>query len=386
MKKNKLISLGFITVTAVFASFFGGSFSYALFYASLAVPFTCYIYLLFVFIRLKIYQSIDSKVVVKGDKIGYKYTLSNETIIHFANVKTEFISDYSRVDSEGLMREISLAPNQKSENITELTCLYRGEYRVGVKSVVMRDYLGIFKIRRQYPSTMNIRVYPRVVKLTSLAALNFGGDVKSLPFTYRQGQEIDTQTRPFTFGDSIQSINWKISAKSGLNELHVRNRVESPKEKIVLYIDTSPIKGSKKIQNEDKILEITLAIADFYLNKKIETEIIYYSDELNRVSINSRENFAQFYDSCLNLTFMSDMSDISKNYFDRITADSSIMILITADIKFINTAHIYNYIIITGNHKSSELSAIRENLGKTVLIHIPEDSDINKILDMNYGF
>ncbi|MCL2698141.1 MAG: DUF58 domain-containing protein [Oscillospiraceae bacterium] len=383
MKRNRLILLGFIAAAAVFASFFGGAFSYALFYASLAVPLSCFIYLVFVYARLKTYQTIESKIVVKGDKIGYKYILSNESSVHFASVKIEFLDDYSRVETANNQDEISIAPALRIERETSLVCLYRGEYKVGISAVIITDYLGIFTFRRSNPSVMNIRVYPRVVKLRTLGALHFGDDVKSPPFSAKPGGEQDTDLRAFMLGDSIKAINWKVSARYG--ELFTRRRAEPPKEKIAIFIDTSPIKGADKIPGEDRILEAALALADFYLERGIETEIIKPAVTLNRFQINNREDFLRFYDTCLLMSFFNMEAE---EYLENVTLDNAaVLVLITADCeKFIpalfNLSAIMNTcVILTGNRENNELSVLRESLGKTALVHIPEDAGISDVLE-----
>ncbi|MCL1823089.1 MAG: DUF58 domain-containing protein [Oscillospiraceae bacterium] len=381
--KKRIAVFGFIIAAAVFASFFGGSFSYALFYASLAIPVTCLIYLFFVIAKLKIHQSIDSKIVVKGEKIGYNFKFTNESSVYFTSVKAEFISDYSKVDLNKYQHEISLAPGQKSENETELICLYRGEYKVGVKSVIVKDYLELFSIKFNAPSTVNMRVYPRVFKLNSLSALNFGEEIKSLPFTYRTGEEQDTDLRSFTFGDSIKTVNWKASAKH--QELLTRRRIEPEKEKITIFIDTAPIEEYKRIPLEDKALEIALSVADYYLSRKIETEIIYPTVVLNRIQVSKYEDFRHFYDACLTLPFRCGNAD---EYFRTLNLkDATVLILITTEPKaFLSglqnfAAFTHSCVILTGNRENDELSGIRRYLGKTALIHIPEDAELSDILN-----
>ena len=385
MKRNRLISLAFIIAAAVFASFFGGSFSYALFYAAIAVPLTCLIYIICVYLQLKIYQAIDSKIVVKGDKVGYRYILANESLFHFAVLRTEFLTDYSQVDTPHTDESLSLAPSCRAERETQLTCLYRGEYVVGVKSVMISDYLGLFRLRRRYPSVMNLRVYPRVVNLASLAALRFGDDVKSLPYT-QGGQEADNQPHNFMFGDNVRSVNWKVSARSGMQELYVRRRTEPPKERIAIYLDTTFIDSDERIKTEDKILETALAIAAFYADRSIETEIIYFSDKLNRINIHNREDFTGFYNSCLHLHFTGE-----EPVLENITGiNATVLIVISSQVRrFAEPLNRFSELmstclILTGNREHDELSVIRESLGKTKLIHIPEDAGVGTVLDKSH--
>lgn len=393
MKKKRLILLLCITATGVFASFYGGSFSYALFYACFAVPVSCILYVAFIYFRLKVHQSIETKITVKGDKIPYKFILVNEDFVFFKEIKTEFISDYSEIDLHGLQQAVSLKAGERLSQETELVCLYRGEYKVGLKSVSFSDFLGLFSMSRKYPSEINVRVYPRVIELNTLAALNLNEDAKISPFSYSSKREaVDSELREYIKGDSPRLVNWRASA--GRGELYVRKYSELPKENIELYLDLSPVneRHGMKIALEDKLLEAALSVSDYYLKNDINANLNYYGSESYSYKVNNAGDFKRFYDACLELKFNSSVN-IGEYIKNSIVSKKQItlLVILTSEVCAglnetllkIGSYGISAAVILVGNYEASELAKLRSGLLeiKAGLIHIPEEAEITEILD-----
>lgn len=396
MKVNKrlYILLLCLAVTGVFASFFGGSFSYALFYACFAVPVSCLLYVFFIFFRLKIHQKIETKVTVKGDKIPYKFILVNEDFMFFKEIKTEFLSDYSKIELHGLRQTVSLNAGERLSQETELVCLYRGEYKVGLRSVSFTDFLGLFTMSRRYPSEICVRVYPRVIKLNTLNALNFNEDAKIIPFSFSNRREtVDSELREYIKGDNPRLINWRASAGKG--KLYVRKYSELPKESIEMFLDISPMNGTRgmKIALEDKMLEAALAVSDFYLRNGIETNLNCFGESSSIYKVSAPEGFGAFYDSCLELNFNS-KANIGGYIAECITSkEPTRIVILTTEIGInlrqsllkISTYGIAAAVILVGNFEAEELADIRSGLLelKARLVHIPEHGDVTEKLDGN---
>ena len=99
MKINRLICVAAIIGSSVFASYYGGNISYALFYLTILIPIIAFLYTVYVYFRFKLYQSMESYLVVKGDWTLYSFIIANEDYITFRNVKVNFLSDKSTIES-----------------------------------------------------------------------------------------------------------------------------------------------------------------------------------------------------------------------------------------------------------------------------------------------
>ena len=150
MKTNRLIYILFIIGSGIFASYYGGNISYAFFYLAIFIPIMSFLYTLYVYFRFKIFQSMDSYMVVKGDWNNYSFEIANEDYIAYRNVKVNFLYDKSTIKKTEDSIEYSLLPNDKEKMDTQIRCNYRGEYSIGVDSIEVTDFLYIFPLPIPY--------------------------------------------------------------------------------------------------------------------------------------------------------------------------------------------------------------------------------------------
>lgn len=305
MLKRRIILGVFILATGVFASFFGGA-ARTLFYAALFIPLFSIIYTLYVFIRFRIYQSADNKVIIKGEKTPYYFTLADEDFISYTDVRIEFLDDFSTPQNMELSRSYHLSPKEKIINQTEILCRYRGEYNIGVKNVIITDLFGIIRVKYPAPSTISMTVLPKITKLEKLTLAPLDSDAKLLRFSHCTSSEPpDCETRKYVKGDSIKLINWKLSAKK--RELFVRQTSDIRNNEIIFIMDTTHVSGGEfeRVITEDKIIESGLAIADYLVRKNVPLTIVYEQEKLFSDYIGSPSELKAFYGKCAALTFRS---------------------------------------------------------------------------------
>lgn len=301
---NRLICFVSIISCGIFASYFGGNISYALFYLAMLIPIISFLYTLYVYMRFKIFQSMEGHLVVKGDWTVYSFVVANEDYVTFRNVKVKFLSDKSTIEAANQTTEYSLLPSESERLDTRIKCNYRGEYYVGVDSIEVTDFFYLFKIT--YPVTSKLRavVLPRVVPLERLRIAPPQIDIKNpIYYSNRAEEELDTEIRKYNPGDSRKRIHWKASARQ--HELYSRKYYHKPKAQIILFMDLVKIK-EKELQvvvAEDKIIESVLAIANFYMLRNISSQIIYDMAGKKQVTISSKSEFSLFYKACISIRF-----------------------------------------------------------------------------------
>lgn len=309
MKNSRLICVLFLIGTGVFASYFGGNISYALFYLAIFIPIISFLYTLYVYIRFKIYQSMDNRTVVKGDWNRYSLIIANEDLITFRNVKVNFLYDKSTIKQTGESMEYSLLPNDKRLMETKVRCNYRGAYFIGVDSIEVTDFLYLFSITYPLKSKLKVWVLPRVVHIEQLAIAPAVVDSKNpVRFSNAVEEELDTEVRRYNPGDNKKRIHWKASAKA--NELLSRQYHQKPKSEVILFMDLAKVREDelKAVIIEDKIIESTLAIANYYASRATHSHVIYDMDGIKQVSIHTKDDFNIFYRACVNIRFDSTTS------------------------------------------------------------------------------
>ena len=97
MKRNAIILIIVIICTGIFASNYGGTIPYALFYFSLLVPLMSFIYILIVLNFFRFHQEAAKKTFVKGETVDYFFSLSNDSFILYSGIKVNFIHKKSYI-------------------------------------------------------------------------------------------------------------------------------------------------------------------------------------------------------------------------------------------------------------------------------------------------
>lgn len=308
MKLNRLFTVLAILGCGLFVSNYGGNISYGLFYLSIFIPVTAFLYTLYVYFRFKIYQSMEKLVVVKGEWNQYSFIIANEDYLSFRNVKVNFFTDKSTIEDAGQMTEYCLLPDEKEKLETRIKCNYRGEYYVGGDSIVVTDFLYLFTITYPIASKLKVVVLPRIVELAQLGIAPLQIDVKNpLRSSNQAEEELDTELRKYYPGDTRKRIHWKASAKK--NELLSRKYYNKPKAEIVLFMDLLKVKEDELsiVIIEDKIIESILAIANHYIQRGIRSHIHYDKGGHTITAIASMEDFQSFYRACAKFQFEAEL-------------------------------------------------------------------------------
>lgn len=308
MKIRRIILLGLIIASAVFASFFGGA-ARTLFYILILIPVFSLIYTFYVYLRFRIYQTAENKIVVKGEKTPYFFALSDEDFLSYTDVKVTFMEDFSTPQNMSLCRSYHLVPQEKIKNHTEILCKYRGEYNIGVKDVIVTDYLGLLSVKYPAPSTISMSVLPKIYEIDKITLSPLDSDAKLLRFSRGNNSEPpDCENRKYIVGDSIKLVNWKISAKK--QELFVRQNSDVQDGKIIFIMDMTQVNSDDytRIIVEDKIIESALTTSSYLVRKNVPVTVVYEYEEINKYYIDSHENLKKFYSKCAGINFCSNHS------------------------------------------------------------------------------
>lgn len=331
-----------LTGALVLVSFRGGTIPWLLLYFLLMIPVLAVLYVLYVYCRFRIGQNV-ARTVNKGEKLPYHLELANEDFLLISGIGLNFYTDMTHVMERGKhgglkpyrqeKDRISLLPYQKSEVELELYCKYRGTYPVGVKSVSVTDFFGLFTIT--YPMLAHIRLTarPRILTLEQLQSSLARLDAKRSCASLCDLQELlDLELRKYVPGDPIRCIHWKNSAKTG--ELLVRKQMPQELYEMVVLMDCSPLQkeGEKRLQAEDNIIEATLALLYDACKKGIPASVIFWSDKPREIEINDLKSFDRFYNLSAELIFRAaqPLEKIWETYSEKLSGNP-VFWLVAAD-------------------------------------------------------
>lgn len=246
--------------------------------------------------------------MICGEPIPYFFVLQNDDYGVFTSVSVKLFSSFSYVEKLPEDKEYELLPGDKYKFETALICKYRGEYEVGVKEVVITDFLRLFRLRYRIPSTIRALVLPRIVRVEELKSLT---DLTSL--LQREALHVDVEpdvvVRDYVPGDLKKQIHWRATAKE--QKLKVRTRIGEEKQGILLLCDTKRYSFEQReyLPVENKLLEVFLALGIFLAEKNVSYDAYYKQNSLVKHHVRAIEDFDSFYKNVSEISF-----DVNENF------------------------------------------------------------------------
>lgn len=304
MRRNRLIYLAVWILSLFGISFFGGVVSYGLFWALTLLPVVMLTYLLFVLFGFKIYQQMNTVELMSRAPVSYYFTLQNETFLAFAKVRVtfyEFGVDYGNFDQN---REYEMMPHSGHKITTPIVLKYRGEYDIGVRNIIITDFLNLFKItyRNREPLKVNVLpaiVYPEGNSLENKVMLS--NNISSSVSDVR-----DILVRPYVEGDTLRNINWKATAKSG--KLMSAKMTSESQNHVSIMLDTRRPSNEPEdyLPREDSLLARLITTVIYYIQQHIMVDVYFTSQGEHHLTLGSMNDFDNFYNEVKTIVFDSD--------------------------------------------------------------------------------
>lgn len=283
-------------------SFFGGTISYGFFWAITFIPVISIVYLLFVYMQFRIYQEIESRIIVSKQPMPYFFVLQNETYFAFAGLSVSLFSDFSHVTDMPDGEEYELLPGDKYTYQSSMICKYRGEYEVGVKEITITDFLRLFRFRYKNPGTIKAVVYPRIIYKSELESIKdiFNPSINEVFFNQTVA---DVVTRDYIPGDPLKRIHWKASARE--QKLKTRNMLGERKQDLMIVYDTKRYsdRENEYLPLENQILELVLALGVFFAGKNIGYSVLCGQNGVNLSQVQGLSQFDEWYHQTANIAF-----------------------------------------------------------------------------------
>ena len=304
--KNKrvLIPIALFILAVVGISFFGGPLTYVFFWTVLLIPPVCFLYILLVIHSIKIYQRTEGRDMVCGTPSDFYITLQNEGWFSFSSVRIIFYSSFSSISEidDGAVYE--LPPKSSIQRKTKLLCRYRGEYCVGIKQIVVKDFLGLFSVTYRIKEPLSVIVSPAIVHLPSLSDKEMFAD--SDRDNLQKKPVPDIPVREYMTGDEMRFINWKASAI--MQKLMVRERHGEDKSGVAILMDPGRYTTAeeKYLPAENKIIEQVIALSLYYATNNIPADVIYKTSCTCRTAVSNIGDFEGLYEAMRKYSFRDD--------------------------------------------------------------------------------
>lgn len=275
MNKSRIITFLVFVMLLSFALLVGGTMPYFLLYFFLLIFIIPLIHILINLIFLKGFVSLPKESLFSGETITIDYEVTNNSLLPltYLEIQSNITKSLTGIDSPNLI--LSLGKKESFNKTETLTLKRRGFYELGEIEVHIRDVFGIFHLKKKISSDASLLVYPEIINLSTFQAASTHqlGELLVADSSFQDKNRVST-IREYKEGDRVQSIHWKLSAKS---EMPIVKEFENRGDThISIFIDNYKeiFKQDVDRRIEDKVVEAALSIVNYSLNHTIQVELI----------------------------------------------------------------------------------------------------------------
>lgn len=278
----------------------GGTFSYVFFYAVLLYLPLSFIYMIYIFLALQIYQETTGKLIQKGTAEDYQLVIKNAGPIPISDITFYYDKEITHFPEDFTVNPFRLLPRERVTVDAKIICRYAGSYDAGVEGYTVQDIFGILRFRKKVKIPVRVHVLPVITNVAEdiierLMNDEKNGNLFSLKTTENH---LGNDVRKYMDGDGLNQVHWKQYAKTG--NLYVRLPENQESEMISMVLIPEPMDNSlHSIQLRDRYLEYLVSIAEFFGMKQKPLMIFYYYVGVKSYVIDSPETFHEFYTELL---------------------------------------------------------------------------------------
>ncbi len=306
MRRNRIILAVLWILSLAAISFTGGTISYSFFALFTLLPVSSLLYILYVYVFFRIYQNLEGRTITCNHSKDFLFILQNESFLAFSGIRVLFYSSFSTIHGLDDSTEYMLRPHSGIRKETKIVCHYRGEYEVGIKAIVIQDFLRLFAVTCKNREPFIITVHPDIVELEDPENTDLALQV--LEEVPAHGSDTDVFLREYVEGDDVRRINWKVSAAR--KKLMVREMIGEQHQGIGIIMDSCRYDPAVKeyLPVENKLLETVIALNLYYSRKGIPVKSYFESGGPGSTLVDRDRGFGEFYDTMCSFSFRQEQT------------------------------------------------------------------------------
>lgn len=200
---------------------------------------------------------------------------TSRNLVFYDNNNSQVSDYYYRNDL------VSLVMYQKLTRNLKFLCSKRGYYTITQSSIVCRDLFVYKSMVKNIPLDLSLYVYPRYIDLVSINPIfhKILGNVLTKRFINEDPFEF-AGIRQYQIYDTLKSINWNASAKTGELKVNIHDATSSQQVKILLNLESQNIWIQDDLPEES--IRLAASLANLFIKQGIPTGI--YSNSRDKIT------------------------------------------------------------------------------------------------------
>lgn len=273
----------------------GSQFFYFAFYAWLLLLVASVAIHLINIKRIFAQFEVEKTELTAGETVSITYRVMNQSLVPAFHVSIHPVLSkafgYDAFDADAH----TLDSYEYKVIERRLVCRRRGFYTLGQVRFEVTDPLGMIRSRFSKSRPIELIVRPRTDLLEALDTSpqeRFG--VRGMSLRPLSDQSSIKSVRPFTEGDSLRDIHWKLSAKGG--RLMTKEYSQSVESLIYLYIDAQTAVYDEEGVMADHAMDLAASLMRQWLLQGKKVQLVMTDSQKTLVTGKNLGSFNRFLD------------------------------------------------------------------------------------------
>ncbi len=239
--------------------------------------------LLLVRLRFSLEESVEPAEAEAGASGSLSILMTNPYLLPFPQLEVEYTLPGPQGGSV-YAAAFSVLPLQRIRIRETMDLPCRGVYEVGLKTIMVYDVFGLFRMKLPYQQLAH-KPMPRVTVLPRMippdratlpvleSPINAAGAARATEDT-----SSPSDSRPYRPGDPLKRVHWKLSARQG--QLMVKTYEPAAVSDALLYLDTASaaLEPVDAWYADDVLTAAAVSLAARILQEGVPVRIIYLKD------------------------------------------------------------------------------------------------------------
>ncbi len=311
MKVFRLLFFGVLYVVFVSALYSGARVLYVILFIQLLLLLGAFAMNLWSAFTFAYVQEMSETVSIRGETVHLHLEIHNERPLPFPmmRIRVRTLDPVTFWEST-----FNLAAKAHVAFDIPIACLYRGEYRVGLAVVDIKDIFGLQNLpfrmdRLPYYREKILRVQPRVTQLPERSTRP--PDAKAFArfsTLHTENEESFSHARDYQPGDRARQIHWKLSTRLG--RLYSRQYDIATEPSMLVLIDATPgrFTGEAALQWQDTACSCAATLIAHVLHRRFLVTMIAAGASPTRIRGVSMADFSAFSHALTLLAFNGTVS------------------------------------------------------------------------------
>lgn len=259
-------------------------------FAGLVLLFLAYLYLVYVYTHITCNLQMPIHMTEQKKPVNLEIKVENRGLLPVAKMRFVIAYKVPLSRERGKFTMDGMVDAKQSVQIQkQIVGVHGGGYQFVLKSIKLYDLTGIFCLRKKRKERVQLNVMPAMQELPVIvteASRNFQGEADVYDDTIG-GDDVSEvfQIRAFRDGDKLQSIHWKMTAKT--DELMVRENSLPLGCPVVLFVETMAMR-----QKAEMFLQLLASMSYSLVIHRCNHFITWYSErekDVIRVRVDGEE-------------------------------------------------------------------------------------------------